>query len=166
MSNELAPPSLGWMAGFFDGEGCIQITRQKPRGERVSPAYGLRVSVTNTDPEAILPFKTRFGGGIIRTKTPSGNYWLWRWTATSQIAARFLREIKSKLRVKKAEADFGLRFQEYVNQTKRRYVWSPEGTCLGTLPLASDDLSQRESFLHEIKKIRVSGRDAVNGEVL
>jgi intein-encoded DNA endonuclease-like protein len=55
--------SAEYIAGFFDGEGCVGIST---RGRGKHPY--LRVSVTNTNKEILLLMKAQFGGFLTQEK--------------------------------------------------------------------------------------------------
>lgn len=104
---------LAWMAGFFDGEGCICI-RRNGRG------YSLLVQITQTV-NVFRPFKEAFGGGITewQPKQPRCRR-LWDWRATGAEAASFLRLIRPFLVVKQQEADIALEFLDWYSPIARR----------------------------------------------
>ena len=88
-----------WLAGFFDGEGCIIGVFSKRKG------YHLLVSIGQKDERPLLWIKRRFGGWIERGKE-GGRVHMWR---TSHANARaFLEAIAPYLRVKKERAELAL----------------------------------------------------------
>ena len=48
---------IAWLAGFFDGEGCIGIYPK-------SKGYSYIVTISNTDPRPLAKFREIFGGNI------------------------------------------------------------------------------------------------------
>jgi hypothetical protein len=57
-----AEQRLAYLAGFFDGEGCVYILRcRRPRGYNY---YYLEVSISNSMPEPLYLAQSLFGGTI------------------------------------------------------------------------------------------------------
>lgn len=98
-----------WLAGFFDGEGHIGFHRKGCVNGRVQ--YYATVRVSNSRREAVLRFRTAFGGTIYgrppdhirRTK------WFWEWEAHGIVAACALLTLRPYLFVKAAQADVMLK---------------------------------------------------------
>lgn len=76
---------LAWMAGVFEGEGSIRISRPAPRN-----MGSLCVDLPNTDRTLIEPFQAMWGGSIKRyaQKPPQREYY--RWRCSSRQAEEFL----------------------------------------------------------------------------
>lgn len=105
---------LGWMAGFFDGEGCIQIRKSSKGG---SVYYNLLVGIDNTDPRPLLIYQERFGGVVKlreRSKDERRKGWrdVWRWNIMAQQAETFLRAVEFLLVNKREEAILALRYRD------------------------------------------------------
>lgn len=89
---------LAWIAGFFDGEGCIRARASK-KGAR------LKVTLTQQDRAPLDWIKSEFGGGVYATGNAKTCY---RWEVDCGRASAFLRAIRPYLRVKAARADLAL----------------------------------------------------------
>jgi hypothetical protein len=102
---------LAYLAGFFDGEGCISITKGKNHLGNVQ--YGLRVIVSNTNDYVLQMYKFSFGGRIQKRKYKKPE---WRdcfaWELSSTRAYDFLKCVYPYLILKKAQADLAFDFQE------------------------------------------------------
>jgi hypothetical protein len=88
-----------YVAGFFDGEGCVGFSRAR---RSVFP----RILVTNTNRAILEELRTSFGGDIKPLALRRKNWkqgWSWRlsWSA----AVSFLAEIKPWLQLKNAQAE-------------------------------------------------------------
>ena len=46
---------LAYAAGFFDGEGCVHIARQKHAGRRLGHVFGLVVSLSQNHLQRTTP---------------------------------------------------------------------------------------------------------------
>jgi hypothetical protein len=97
-----------YLAGVFDGEGCISLHRQISRQGR--PVYLLYVSVSMCDPQAIKLFCERFGGkiSIDNRRYSRGNpnhRIIYRWTITGRKALPLIEELDAFIRVKRQQFD-------------------------------------------------------------
>ena len=106
-----------WMAGFFEGEGSVRISKPTKRN------WGtLLCDLVNVQPDVMEPFQRRFPGYFreVRADAPRRNFW--RWRVASGTAAAFLRAIEPHLRsaIYRERAFTALAFQE--QKTPRVYV--------------------------------------------
>lgn len=124
----LTTEELAYIAGIVDGEGSIGLItvmgNHRPAKRRNSRSAGkehpghspqtkMRVSVGMTERSIPEWLCSEFGGYLTYREFPDKN-WKPRcdWTATSQIAARFLEAILPYLRIKKVQAEIALAFQK------------------------------------------------------
>lgn len=91
---------LIWLAGFFDGEGCIQC----PRG-----LVPLRVTVAQINAEPLNVFRRIFGGNVYREPKP-GYRDMHLWAITGRAAVDALLKLRPFLTIKAEEADLGVRY--------------------------------------------------------
>lgn len=49
-----------YLAGFFDGEGCVYVSKHK--GKKKNPYYSCRLSIANTDKRVIDLIEQSYGG--------------------------------------------------------------------------------------------------------
>lgn len=96
---------LAYLAGFFDGEGCVSISTRGRGG------YGLLVSISQLTPVPLLIARARFGGSISRTPDKRGYRAMVVWTVAARVAERALSEMRPFLIVKADEVDLALEFQ-------------------------------------------------------
>jgi hypothetical protein len=100
-----------WAAGFFDGEGCVMISRQPNANTHV-----LSVVVANCEQEVLEPLlawgsKIALVNNRSRSKNSRPSF---RWAIQSQKAAVFLRDIQPFVRSykNKERIALALEFQE------------------------------------------------------
>ena len=124
---------LAYLAGFFDGEGCISLYTS--HGRRY-----LTVSVSQTNRFILESFRFAFGGQVYEGQKHNGKRDIWRWTATTKIAAEFLKQIYPFLKLKKGEATIALEFQ------RNRY---PRGKKLTEAEIAI--IEAQKILLHNLK---------------
>ena len=110
---DIGDKELAYTAGFFDGEGCIQISS---RGN-------LAVTVDNADIEPLQFFMDVFGGSITVSKCATKERKkIYRWSIIEEEAPEFLRTILPYLICKKAEATLGIEF-EFAEEPRRLDIY-------------------------------------------
>lgn len=108
---------LAYMAGLFDGEGCIQIVKNKGNGRG---RHYLRCSLEMTNEELPKSLQAYFGGTVRRRNLPLPRQNQWEWKTTTNTAYLFLKAIYPYLRLKKVEADVALEFQKSMHTCPTR----------------------------------------------
>lgn len=100
---------LSYLAGFFDGEGHIRISKHSKRG-----SYMLQISVVQAEQNPLQFFKEVFGGTISSRLTDyrGGKRALFTWQASSKVAEEALRAMLPYLRTKDYEALIALEFRK------------------------------------------------------
>lgn len=106
--------SRQYIAGFFDGEGCINLAQGKV-GHRVP--Y-LRVEISNTRCEVLRALQQEYGGSLMVKKrtlsTLPNAKTAYRWMLTTAKAEVFIASIFSFLVLKKEQARLALEFQSWL----------------------------------------------------
>lgn len=106
---------LGYMIGFFDGEGYVGITK----GKRDS--YSLRLAVTNSNFDILNIYKNKYGGKIRpKTNKDAKEYHkkLWLWELFNNDASLLLRKMYPYAKVKKEQMYYAIKFQEFHNTVR------------------------------------------------
>lgn len=134
--------SDAYIAGFFDGEGCIGIYTAG------TVWYQLRVQLTqNKTPCSLMileQLQTRFGGAVSRQITATERIKL-NWQVNNDPAAAFLRTILSFLVLKAEQARIGIEWQE----TRPNTVRGPRGWPV-RIPRAED--AEAAALLKKLKR--------------
>lgn len=99
---------VAYLAGFFDGEGHIRITKHSSRG-----SFMLNISAVQATPYPLHLFVEKFGGTLKKRiidyrGSPKA---LFTWQTSSACAENALREMLPYLVAKKDEADVALNFR-------------------------------------------------------
>lgn len=139
-----APEKLAYVAGIFDGEGCISIQRNKPHAGGKSPCYALHVSVSNTDKRIINFLLELVGGGSCKhnnEKRPNQRL-CYDWRVQARVAVRFLKAIRPYLLLKAEQADLAIEFWSRIHYGSRR--------------LSSEELDTRDSL--RLRLVAMKGR--------
>lgn len=95
---------LSWkyIAGFIDGEGCIDV--QISKGNYVTPR--LRVALAEPGKEVLEHLQANFGGSLLKRESTNSNWstaYSWEITGYAKVAS-LLRNIVNHLVIKKEQA--------------------------------------------------------------
>jgi hypothetical protein len=122
---------LIWMAGFFDGEGCVSIGKsrnKRPDGSiRDVCTYTLQLAIEQKQAEPLKQFHRVFGGSFYTSNKKGMTYF--RWSCNSSTALRALERLLPYLMLKRPIAELGIRFQTTMakwNKEQGRRGYSPE----------------------------------------
>lgn len=117
--------SLGYMAGYFDGEGSIGLYKTLKYKNRRTPvwAYSRRITVTNTYLPILKKFKKLFGGSILEysDKHRHKRCYYWKLNSKSMII-NFLNFIYPSLHEKKRQARLMLKSCQHPGDEERIYL--------------------------------------------
>lgn len=103
---------LAYMAGLFDGEGCVHIARIHTKKRNLT--YQLVCKISMYSLPTLEIFKDSFGGSIRRELTDEkhNKYGLLHsWAIWGNSSISFLGQLMPYLRIKKAEANLAIEFQ-------------------------------------------------------
>jgi hypothetical protein len=90
---------VAWAAGFFDGEGCISVSR----------TGRVQILASQTTAAPLIALQTGFGGTVSLHDRPDPRHKAqWKWQGGSAVARNFLPAIRPYLRVKAAQADLAM----------------------------------------------------------
>ena len=146
---------LAYLAGFFDGEGCIGVSRG-----RGTSYFLLEVSVSNTKREVLDLYSSVAGGRIIKTKRGPRHKDVYVWRVQSKKAEAFLIAMHGRLRLKREQLELALEFRELF---KGNHIL-PRGNADASLQQHSEKrsnvISLRESVYFKMKQLNKRGVDA------
>jgi len=109
--------SSQYAAGFFDGEGCVEL-REVISNYRYLEVR-VRVRMTNTNQEVLERIKARFGGWLSRIKPPTKNSKApWTLTIGAREVETFLRAVAPYVIVKRAQLALALGYIEFKRLTR------------------------------------------------
>lgn len=98
---------IAYLAGFFDGEGCVRIKHASQGGN----SYYIWVAVTNSN-YAVLECYKNFFGGQIRKAEKGVNKPIYHYLITSAEAVAMLKILSVFLKEKKPQADLAIAYHE------------------------------------------------------
>ena len=109
-----------YLAGIVDGEGWIGIARTKGNGTYFD-YFRLTVQVNMTDPVAVKALHLRFGG-VFKEKPPRKHCHKiqYVWAVVCRDAEKCVKVLLPYLRVKKRQAEAGLRLREVQRVRQER----------------------------------------------
>lgn len=140
---------ISYIAGIFDGEGCVFISKSNPSISRrcKTPTYQLNSVVCNTYLPVLVWLKDNFGGTINQKVPPKDKNWSpsWSWQTNSNKALNFLETIYPFLRIKKLEVEIAISFQKIKINKK---------LIPHKLTKSVEDINLYEDFRNRIKNLK------------
>ena len=129
---------LAYMAGFFDGEGCISVRRKRvPQGQK-HRHYMLTISVGQISCIPLQPF-LEHGGKLFQNEYKGTLMYYWRLSGYD--ATDFLKLILPYLLLKKELAELAIEFQSGFAHK-------------GTYPFLDDiEIARREELYHSCRAL-------------
>ena len=149
-SRKLPVPSVKYLAGFIDAEGCLRLTKDHFTGW--NPQYAARVQLSNTN-RAVLEDLRKAFSGILTVQTSRSIGWkdsyqlLW----TGRTVRPLLRAVGPHLRIKQSQARIVMRFIDHRERTHQGRV----GRFFGHLP--KHVIAYRESLYQRMKTLNAKG---------
>jgi len=114
---------IAYMAGIFDGEGCIAIHDRKyarKDGTIATHAYA-EINFANTNEWVVRHFLFNFGGNVyLRKKQTGSTQPIWAWQICSKASITPLKILLPFLKIKHEQAKIALAFQTQKNPTNRQ----------------------------------------------
>lgn len=132
-----------WLAGFFDGEGTVDIRIAKTHGGKYM-RFELRVQIAQRDRAPLRLIQAEYGGSIQGRRCGL-------WVASGSTALAFLRAIFPHSVCKADQIAVGIRFQERLVGMADRMVASRRR---GFWKLPQDEMDARLALHREIRAIR------------
>jgi LAGLIDADG-like domain len=97
-----------WLAGFFDGEGCVVVSKQEKNS-----CHTFSVCITQSEPKVLALIALRFGFGVNQTKNLGRRCYTIRITGSK--AVPFLTYIKDHVVCKRRQVEAALEFAKTMN---------------------------------------------------
>lgn len=135
---------LAYIAGFFDGDGCVVIAKNKRQ-------YMLRATIAQKAKISLFMILEKIYGGKSYSKN---NHFAW--TITSNRAVTFLQDILPYLRLKQWEVKIGLELQARIVSYKYQATYQK---------LSDFELAEREKLFQKIREVRQQRKEGIIGEI-
>jgi hypothetical protein len=137
-----------YLAGIFDGEGCISA--QHKSNYHYRRAYSrLVVSVGMINKSILLLFKERFGGSVKRYKNGKYNYYIYQWFISGSKAEKALLVFAELCIEKSGQAKLALELTQYLKALKSRGK-----RPIGSIYINDSEFLRRAKICDEIKKLK------------
>jgi len=135
-----------YMAGFFDGEGCVSITINNKRliSQGRSATHVIQVSIGNTVPDVLYWMKSFYGGSIAVQDFGHGRKRVYRWNIRCNKALPFLEHILPYLKMKSPQVKLAI-----THQKEKKFS--------GPSKLALKVIEERERRRKEMSKYNMRG---------
>jgi len=101
----LTESDKAYMAGYFDGEGCIVIAEEKDKNGGII-SYRLQLNVGSRDVTSIKWIHEKFGGRIHKNKIKGKDHYMFYWVANSLEGGEILSSFEKYLKLKKERAGY------------------------------------------------------------
>ena len=124
-----------YLAGVFDGEGCISLTIWNSE----HPKLSLRVQMVMHTPLLVALFQARFGGSLTTTEKEDGKI-RYTWTITGKNSKEALEVFSVLCQYKNREADLALEMIETITSGGRVPDWE----------IRQEIISRREKVRQEL----------------
>jgi len=121
--NQLSLQDAIYIAGLFDGEGCIMLLKQSRLKEQCkTPTYILRVVVKMSNEDIIKWLHATIGGRFYSCVWPKAPQYksYYQWGIAGKNAITFLRQIYPYLRVKRLQAEVAFK---YGKTYRKKETW-------------------------------------------
>jgi hypothetical protein len=122
--------SKQWIAGFFDGEGSVSISRRK-RGNFIE--HHMSVQIGQNDRECLDGIANIYGGTIHQSGC-------WRWRCHGTVLERFLKDILPYSIVKRDQIEVALKMRKLIGKPGRR--------------MSDSVFRKKEALWHEMQRIK------------
>lgn len=140
---------LSWAAGFWEGEGCVQIAKSRN--------YSLHVTLTNTKLLPLQKFLERWGGTIrVHGRGNERHSVSYRWSANNITAERFLRDIRPYVLFRSEQINIGIALMKNM---ARRGELNPSSQRFGGGLLQAEEIAYREMLYLKLKALNKRGPD-------
>ena len=140
--------TLAYAAGLFDGEGYVDIYKATLSKASKNISLMLRVVITQKDGVIMNWLEDNFGGYVQKSVRPDNN-WVYHWDIRSKAAETFIQGIMPYVKIKKAQLELALKFQEM----KSNHKLASKGKQ-GFSILTEQELSERLILKDKIKSLK------------
>lgn len=147
--NVITEPNRGYIAGFFDGEGCLTAFTTRVNQKRSwNTLYFIQVLVVEERPIKWLKEITGVGYVFQRRRQTKGWQDLWGWRADNHTACAVIRQIMPYLQIKHRQAEIFLELEKRIvmfknyRQGKKAYA-----------PMPREEWVERQKLIDEIHRL-------------
>jgi hypothetical protein len=125
-----------WLAGYFDGEGCIHLQKDVRQNKRA--VYMLQVCITQKNPATLYLLEKEFGGQVYQHA--KGCY---RWRVVSRAALHFLLAIEPYCIIKADQVRLAIEFAKTLRSDN-----------LGSTPMDDETSLRRSEIYSRLRELK------------
>lgn len=144
---------LAYLAGIFDGEGCLGIVKTRGIYQRqTAPRYRIRLHITNTS-KNLMDWVESLGWYVRERKEPSmKKEWKRCWVAVvnDNVALGWMQKMLPYLKVKRDEVLLGIKFQEHKNCHANNHQIG----IRGSVPMSEEEIQFREDLKRQLSELK------------
>jgi hypothetical protein len=133
-----------YIAGLFDGEGCIIIRKEK---NRKTPYYGLMVQIQMVGHSLLKTIQKKYGGSVfyVSSKHLTGKKILSHWNISGIRAKKFIIDIEPYLKLKRKQAKVAIKF---ANEFCSGYRYG------GPWRISTQDIIKKEYYYNKLRQLK------------
>jgi hypothetical protein len=141
--------SAQYVAGLFDGEGCVSSSKGFVKGKYVKyPRIRLQITIANTHIGLLQLLVKWFGGGYIDKMSGERIKPCYSWRVCGKTnMSKFLNYIKEYSIIKRKQIELGLEFCETLRDEN-----------LGNMALSKHVHKRREEIHKELRELKANGQ--------
>jgi len=151
-----------YIAGFFDGEGCLTAFTTEVRQQPYlhwRTVYYIQLLVVEEEPIKWLKEVTGVGYVFQRKRQQKGYQDLWGWRADSRPACEILEQIMPYLKIKYRQAEIFLELRQRVLAMKNYRKGRGKG-----MPMPEEEYIERQKLIDEIHRLNKSKGKVIRKE--
>lgn len=128
----LTASEIGYIAGLFDGEGCVSISRRVKqeyslKHQAIYHDYSLQLTIGNSNYEVLEWLETKCSGRIYQMKNRGNRKPFWHWMLVRRYEVKaFLLLIQPLVIVKREQVAIALKFAAFPPHSKTSYRYDRE----------------------------------------
>lgn len=138
--DSLSEIDIAYIAGFFDGEGCVCVHHAGKETENKKSIYILTATIANTNKSVMDYLHSVLGGYIAENNKIIGCKTCYVLHFNSRKAYKLLEKLLPYLRVKKKQAELTMKLRDIITNKKRR-------------KLNDEDIKERELIRQEMLEL-------------
>lgn len=145
---KLSETEKAYLAGLFDGDGCIVIRKQKQYAYPGRIQHVMCAILTMSDKPILEFWVNKFGiGSVAKLKDKRARRSVYQWRLSAKNADSMLRIIYPYLMVKKDQADLAFKFRETIGASSNKSKYKSKELWQHTLDI-------REELMLELRELK------------
>jgi hypothetical protein len=141
---------MSYLAGIFDGEGCVSINKKKLRPGQVTNQFEVTLQMQMCDEAVPRLYQAIFGGSLMKCpprKDRPNSRPVWHWNLSSKKCLPIMQDLLPYVILKRPQLEVAIHFLE--NRKKRTDI-----TTGHFVPISAEEYALREAdyiLCHKMK---------------